>query len=105
VTVLEEQLGKHARYCFTHNGRPIRWELSNTAWHKAVERTGLKDFRFHGLRHTWPSLYRQAGTSCDELKDLGGWKYRVMVDRYAKYSTDNPTAAAARIEGQHRATR
>jgi hypothetical protein len=34
------------------------------------------------------------------LKDLGGWKSRVMVDRYAKFSTDNLTAAAARIEGQ-----
>jgi hypothetical protein len=34
------------------------------------------------------------------LKDLGGWKSRVMVDRYAKSSADNLTAAAARIEGQ-----
>lgn len=30
---------------------------------------------------------RQAGTSCDELKDLGGWKSRNMVDRYAKFAT------------------
>ena len=50
-------------------------------------RAGLKDFRFHDLRHTWASFHRQAGTSCDELKDLGGWKSRVMVDRYAKFST------------------
>jgi integrase len=100
VIVLKEQLGKHAQYCFTYNGQPIRWELSNTAWHKALERTGLKDFQFHDLRHTWASFHRQAGTSCDELKDLGGWKSRVMVDRYAKFSTDNLTGAAARIEGQ-----
>jgi len=50
------------------------------------------------LRHTWASWHRQAGTSTDELKDLGGWKSRVMVDRYAKFGTEHLTAAAARIE-------
>jgi hypothetical protein len=40
----------------------------------------------------------QAGTSCDELKDLGGWKSRNMVDRYAKFATENLAVAAARIE-------
>jgi hypothetical protein len=34
------------------------------------------------------------------LKDLGGWKSRVMVDRYAKYATEHLTVAAARIEGK-----
>jgi hypothetical protein len=58
----------------------------------------LTDLRFHDLRHTWASWHRQAGTSCDELKDLGGWKTRSMVDRYAKFATENLVAAAARIE-------
>ena len=34
----------------------------------------------------------------DELKDLGGWKSRIMVDRYAKFGTEHLTRAAARIE-------
>lgn len=98
VAVLEEQVGKHPRYCFTYNGNPIRWELTNSAWHTALRKAGIEDFRFHDLRHTWASWHRQAGTSCDELKDLGGWKSRVMVDRYAKYATEHLTVAAARIE-------
>lgn len=49
-------------------------------------------------RHTWASWHRQAGTSCDELKELGGWKSRSMVDRYAKYATEHLAVAAARIE-------
>ncbi|MDD2885820.1 MAG: tyrosine-type recombinase/integrase [Dechloromonas sp.] len=53
---------------------------------------------FHDLRHTWASWHRQAGTSCDELKDLGGWKSRQMVDRYAKFATENMAEAASRIE-------
>ena len=63
-----------------------------------MERAGLSNFRFHDLRHTWASWHRQAGTSCDELKDLGGWKSRQMVDRYAKFATENLRTAAARIE-------
>ena len=98
VAVLEAQSGKHPQYCFTYRGQPIRWDLTNTAWHTALRNAGIQDFRFHDLRHTWASWHRQAGTSCDELKDLGGWKSRTMVDRYAKFATDNLRVAASRIE-------
>ena len=98
VAVLVGESGKHPQYCFTFRGQPIRWGLCNTAWPEAVTRAGLEDFRFHDLRHTWASWHRQAGTSTDELKDLGGWKSRVMVDRYAKFATENLSVAAARIE-------
>jgi integrase len=98
VAVLEGEFGKHPQFCFTYRGQPIGWALSNSGWVSAVRKAGLQDFRFHDLRHTWASWHRQAGTSCDELKDLGGWKSRVMVDRYAKFATENLAEAAARIE-------
>jgi integrase len=98
VAVLVSEKGTHPQYCFTYHGQPIRWGVCNTAWLEAVKRAKLKDFRFHDLRHTWASWHRQAGTSTDELKDLGGWKSRVMVDRYAKFATENLSVAAARIE-------
>lgn len=72
IAVLKEQVGKHPNFCFTYRGKPIGWELTNTAWHAALAKAGLEDFRFHDLRHTWASWHRQAGTSCDELKELGG---------------------------------
>lgn len=98
VDVLIEQIGKRPRYCFTYQGKRIAWELSNSAWHSALAKAGISDFRFHDLRHTRASWHRQAGTSCDGLKELGGWKSRQMVDRYAKYATERLTVAAARIE-------
>lgn len=98
VAVLKDQLGQHPQFCFVYRGRPIRWELTNTAWQNAVRKAGIEDFRFHDLRHTWASWHRQAGTSVDELKELGGWKSRVMVDRYAKFATEHLRAAASRIE-------
>jgi integrase len=98
VAVLKQELDKNPRYCFTYRGKPILWGICNTGWLDAVKKSGLLDFRFHDLRHTWASWHRQSGTSCDELKDLGGWKSRVMVDRYAKFATEHLAVAAARIE-------
>jgi integrase len=83
VAVFKAEKGKHARFCFTFRGGPIKYGVCNTGWLEAVRKAALLDFRFHDLRHTWASWHRQAGTSCDEFKDLGGWKSRVMVDRYA----------------------
>lgn len=98
IEVLREQIGKHHEFCFVFRGNPIKWELTNSAWHTAIAKAGISDFRFHDLRHTWASWHRQAGTSCDELKELGGWKSREMVDRYAKYATTHLVTAAMRIE-------
>ncbi len=98
ISVLREQVGKHSRYCFTFAGEPIRYNVSNSAWHTALAKAGLEDFRFHDLRHTWASWHRQSGTSCDELKELGGWKTRSMVDRYAKFATEHLATAANRID-------
>ena len=100
VAVLDAERGKHPVYCFTYRGEPIRWDVTNTAWQTALRKAGIEDFRFHDLRHTWASWHRQAGTSCDELKDLGGWKSQSMVDRYAKFATENFAIAAARIESR-----
>lgn len=100
IAVLEEQIGQHSQYCFTYQGRRIMHGLTNHGWQHAIKRAGLEDIRFHDLRHTWASWHRQAGTSTDELKDLGGWKTRSMVDRYAKFATEHLTVAAARIESR-----
>ena len=51
VAVLEGERGKHPRICFTYRGRPIAWELTNNAWHTAIRKAGIEDFRFHDLRH------------------------------------------------------
>lgn len=98
MDVLKGQQGKHKQFCFTFKDNPVRWQISDKIWRRAVKEAGFTDLRFHDLRHTWASWHRQAGTSCDELKDLGGWKSRSMVDRYAKFATEHLTAAAARIE-------
>ena len=76
----------------------IERAITKTAWYSARQAAGIEDFRFPDLRHAWAPGHPQAGTSCDERKDLGGWKSRVMVDRYAKYATEHLAVAATRIQ-------
>ena len=62
-------------------------------------RAGIKDFRWHDLRHTWASWHVQSGTSLHELQQLGGWSDYDTVLRYAHLSSDHLQKAAERVSG------
>ena len=62
---------------------------------------GLRDFRWHDLRHTWASWHVQAGTPLLVLKELGGWASLDMVLRYAHLSADHLAEHAERISRPH----
>jgi hypothetical protein len=47
---------------------------------------GIRDFRWHDLRHTWATWLRQADVPTWVLQELGGWKSETMVRRYAHIS-------------------
>ena len=96
VRVVRAQLGKHDTFVFTYNNKPIL--TANTkAFRKAVKRAGLKDFRWHDLRHTWATWHIQSGTSMDVLQTLGGWQSIEMVKRYAHFSAEQLAVDAERI--------
>ena len=88
VSIIKEQAGKHPEFIFTYNGNRII-QVSTKAWYKALERAGIKDFRWHDLRHTWASWMMQKGTPLHALKELGGWESQEMVQRYAHLSPDH----------------
>lgn len=73
-------LGKHPERVFTFRGKPIN-SANTKAWHAALKRAGIEDFRWHDLRHTWATWQRQAGTPTHELQQLGGWRTGAMVER------------------------
>jgi integrase len=58
-------------------------QIDARCFKRACATTGITDFRFHDLRHTWASWHVQAGTPLMALKDLGGWETLEMVQRYA----------------------
>ncbi len=96
MEVIREQIGKHPRFVFSYQGKSIK-RLNTRAWTNALKRAGIKDFRWHDLRHTWASWHVQNGTSLQELQQLGGWASIEMVLRYAHLSSHHLKKAAERI--------
>jgi len=96
IQVLQKRIGTHPEYVFTYQNHPV-FNVSTKAWKKALNRAGIKNFRWHDLRHTWASWHVQNGTSLHELQMLGGWSSFVMVLRYAHLSSSHLQRAADRI--------
>ncbi len=88
IEVINKQAGKHKEYIFTYEGNKIA-NVSTRAWRKALERAGIKDFRWHDLRHTWASWMVQKGCPLNVLQELGGWSDYKMVQRYAHLNSDH----------------
>jgi integrase len=96
ITIIKKQLGKHDQFVFSYKGNCII-QCSTKAWRKALMRTGISDFRWHDLRHTWASWHVQNGTTLHELQELGGWTSYEMVLRYSHLTSDHLKRAANRI--------
>ena len=73
---------------FTFNGKTVH-QVNTKAWHKALKRVGIENFRWHDLRHTWASWHIQEGTPQHVLQELGGWSTPEMVQKYAHLSSEH----------------
>lgn len=82
MDVLRRRRRDHETHVFVYRGRPVR--CANTkAWRDALASLGIRDFRWHDLRHTWASWHVQNGTPLHVLQELGAWQSEAMVKRYA----------------------
>lgn len=63
--------------------------INRTDFERALLLSGITDFRFHDLRHTWASWHVQNGTPLMVLKELGGWEKLEMVNKYAHLSGEH----------------
>lgn len=96
VSVLIARQGRHPDYVFTYRGKPIKC-LTTKAWYKALEAAGIRDFRWHDLRHTWASWLVQEGVPLYALQEMGGWKSSDMVRKYAHLSPAHNLKHAQKI--------
>ena len=55
------------------------------AFYTALERSNVRNFRFHDLRHTFATRLVQQGVGIYEVQKLGRWKNTSMVMRYAHH--------------------
>jgi integrase len=67
---------------FTFRDKPII-QINTKAFRRGLAKVGIKNFRWHDLRHTWATWHIQAGTPLYVLQELGGWHSYSMVQRYA----------------------
>ncbi|MDD2768844.1 MAG: tyrosine-type recombinase/integrase [Methylococcus sp.] len=88
VDIIRRQLGKHQTHVFSYRGHSVT-QVNTKAWRTALERCGIKDFRWHDLRHTWASWHVQRGTPLHVLQELGAWGSAEMVRRYAHLSGEH----------------
>jgi len=82
LDVLNSLKNSEYEFVFTYRGKPVI-QLTTKAWYRALKKVGIKDFRWHDLRHTWASWHVQNGTPLHVLQELGGWESVEMVRRYA----------------------
>ena len=98
LTSLEPEAAKRQGLLFRK--RDARhWGQIRTAFESAMTKAGLKDFRFHDLRHTAASHLVMRGASLSDVKEVLGHSDLKMTLRYAHLSPAHLRKAVDRLDG------
>jgi integrase len=81
------------------DGRAWSPEHVGRAFRRAARAAGLKDFRFHDLRHHGATMALNKGFTAPIVMALGGWKTERMMRRYAAVTDQTLRAAAEAVSG------
>jgi integrase len=66
--------------------KPQKSAIIRPSWMKALQNAGIRNFRFHDLRHSCASYLAMNGASLAEIAEVLGHKTLQMVKRYAHLS-------------------
>jgi integrase len=66
-------------------------------WYQALSRAGIKDFRFHDLRHSAASYLAMSGATAPEIAAVLGHKQLQMVKRYAHLGEQHTAGVVSRM--------
>ncbi|TKW61108.1 MAG: site-specific integrase [Blastochloris viridis] len=67
------------------------------AWENARDKSGIKDFRFHDLRHSAASYLAMNGATLLEIADVLGHKTLQMVKRYSHLSESHTSTVVSKM--------
>jgi len=71
----------------------------DTAFKSALKRSGIEDFKFHDLRHTFASQMIMRGASLKQVQEILGHKTMTMTLRYAHLSQEHKKKAVNLLNG------
>ena len=98
LVALEPEQARREGLVFTRRDGAA-WGQIRSAFAKALEREGIKGFRFHDLRHTAASHLVMRGASLKDVQELLGHSDLKMTQRYAHLSPDRLREAVDRMDG------
>ena len=80
-------------YVFYDNATGKSYQDVKRSFNTALRRAGIKDFKFHDLRHTFASHLVMAGVDITTVKELLGHKTLTMTLRYAHLAPSHKVKA------------
>ena len=86
------------------DGRPYGRMYVSSVFRDASRAVGLRDFRFHDLRHHGATMALNAGFTAPIVMALGGWKSERMMRRYAAVTDETLRRAAEAVAGNGHGT-
>jgi integrase len=87
----KRRIGQQFPYVINPEGSMIN--NLRSSFHAALRRSGIQDFKFHDLRHTFASHMIKRGASLKEIQELLGHKTMTMTLRYAHLSQEHKKKA------------
>ena len=103
LAVLGERKFKSAYIFLDDYGQPYRRETVSMAFHRACMQAGVKDLRFHDLRHDFASTVINNGGSLYQVHHALSQKDPRMAARYAHLLEENKNVVSF-VEGKGTAT-
>ena len=80
------------------NGQGRRYMDVKRSFGSALRKTGIKDFRFHDLRHTFASHLVMAGVDITTVKEVLGHKTLTMTLRYSHLAPAHKVSALSALD-------
>jgi integrase len=80
----------------TFNGK--RYYEVKTSFQEALKKAGIKDFRFHDLRHCFASDFVQRRVDLYVVQKLLGHKSQAMTQRYSHLAPENLRDAVLKLD-------
>ena len=81
-------------FCHPHSGRPYDASKLRVRFKLALQRAGVREVRFHDLRHTFGTRMAAAGAPLRAIQEWMGHRNYATTEIYADYAPDPSQGAA-----------